>query len=88
MDTDPPSPSMSSADETRCPTRLAEALAREAMAHLYVLIEQATAGEASPATPRGKPIDLAALRALTKRMPRQREDAGTFVRTMREAERY
>ena len=73
----------------------------EAKATLGALIDQAEAGESVHITRRGKPvarivpmrsvrkpIDLAALRALTERMPPQKEDAGTFMRAMREAERY
>lgn len=35
-----------------------------------------------------KPIDLAALRALTDAMPMQSESAGDFVRRMRDEDRY
>ena len=72
-----------------------------AKAHLSELIEQAAAGETICITRRGKPvaqlsaatqsrrrIDLAALRALTSRMPRQAEAGGDFIRRMRDEDRY
>jgi prevent-host-death family protein len=73
----------------------------EAKAHLSELVERAAAGDAVCITRRGKPvaqiapldkpkkrIDLAMLRALTDRMPRQPESAGRFMRRMRDRERY
>ena len=73
----------------------------EAKAHLGALVDKAAAGEPVRIARRGKavaqitaieparkPIDPAALRAVTSGMPRQPEDAGTLVRTMRDAERY
>jgi antitoxin (DNA-binding transcriptional repressor) of toxin-antitoxin stability system len=35
-----------------------------------------------------KRVDIAALRAMTDAMPRQRESAGDFVRRMRDEDRY
>ncbi len=73
----------------------------EAKAHLSELIERAAAGETVCITRRGKPIaqltaisaprkpiDFAALRALTDRMPMQTESAREFVRRMRDEDRY
>lgn len=73
----------------------------EAKAHLSALVERAAAGETVRIMRRGKPvaelvpirserkpIDVDALQALTGRMPLQTEDAGTFVRAMRDDERY
>ena len=73
----------------------------DAKARLSELVERAEAGETVRITRRGKPvavitriqaprkpIDFAALRALTERMPMQRESAGVFVRKMRDKERY
>ena len=72
-----------------------------AKAHLSELIERAAAGETVCITRRGKPmahlsqatkprkrIDIAALRALTDKMPMQSESAGDFVRRMRDEDRY
>ena len=73
----------------------------DAKAHLSALVEQAAAGEpvriirrgkpvaqlTSLQTPR-KPIDPAALRAVTRRMPVRTQDAGTFMRAVRDQERY
>jgi prevent-host-death family protein len=73
----------------------------EAKAHLSALVEQAAAGEpvrilrrgkpvaqiTAIATPR-KPIDAAALRALTDRMPLHVQDAGEFMREVRDGARY
>ena len=42
----------------------------------------------SPPTSARQPIDLTALAALTDSMPLQAEDAGAFVRAMRDDERY
>jgi prevent-host-death family protein len=72
-----------------------------AKAHLSELIEQVAGGETIFITRRGKPVaqltaivcprqpvDIAALRALTDRMPYQSESAGDFVRRMRDDDRY
>lgn len=73
----------------------------QAKAHLSELIERAASGEPVCITRRGKPvaqitaaamprkpIDIAAARALTDRMPFQAESAGDFIRRMRDEERY
>jgi antitoxin (DNA-binding transcriptional repressor) of toxin-antitoxin stability system len=73
----------------------------EAKAHLSELVERAAAGETVCITRRGKPmaqlsqvtrprkrIDIAALRAITDKMPMQPESAGEFVRRMRDEDRY
>lgn len=73
----------------------------DAKARLSELVERAEAGETVRITRRGKavaeitsinkprrPIDLAALRALTESMPPQRQSAHDFVRKMRDQERY
>jgi antitoxin (DNA-binding transcriptional repressor) of toxin-antitoxin stability system len=73
----------------------------DAKAHLSELVERAAAGETICITKRGKPVaqlsavtaprkpvDLAALRALTARMSMQQESAGDFVRRMRDESRY
>jgi prevent-host-death family protein len=73
----------------------------QAKAHLSELVERAAAGEPVCITRRGKPmaqlseatkprkrIDVAALRALTDKMPMQSESAGDFVRRMRDEDRY
>jgi prevent-host-death family protein len=72
-----------------------------AKAQLSALVELAANGEPVCITRRGKPvaqitaisqprkrIDVAALRALTDRMPVQAESAGDFVRRMRDEDRY
>ena len=72
-----------------------------AKAHLSELIEQVAAGDTVCITRRGrpvaqlsaverprKPIDIAALRALTEKMTMQRQSAGEFVRRMRDEDRY
>ena len=72
-----------------------------AKAHLSELVERAAAGEPVFITRRGKPVaqlsaierprkpvDVAALRALTDRIPMQQEGAGDFVRRMRDEGRY
>ncbi len=72
-----------------------------AKAHLSELVERAAAGEPICITRRGKPIaqigpisvprkaiDVAALRALTDRIPLQQEPAAEFVRRMRDESRY
>ncbi len=73
----------------------------EAKANLSALVERAAAGEPVRILRRGKavaqitampsernPIDPAALRAITDRMPRQVQDAGAFMRAVRDAGRY
>jgi len=73
----------------------------DAKAHLSELIETAASGDTVYITRRGKPmarltavevprkpIDLAALKALTDGMPAQSESAGTFIRRMRDEDRY
>ena len=73
----------------------------EAKARLSELVERAAGGEAVCITRRGKPvaqltsvartavhIDVAALRAMTAGMPAQIENADTFVRSMRDDDRY
>jgi prevent-host-death family protein len=72
-----------------------------AKARLSELVERAAAGEPVQITRRGKPvaqiiaiatkkkpIDVSRLRALTDKMPKQRESAGTFIRRMRDSDRY
>jgi len=73
----------------------------EAKARLSELVGRAAAGEPVCITRRGKPIakltaieqprkpiDIAALRALTDGMPFQTESAGDFIRRMRDEDRY
>lgn len=73
----------------------------EAKAQLGALGNKSAAGEPARITRRGKPvaqitaieiarkpIDPAESRVITSKMPKQPEDAGTFVRTMRDVERY
>ena len=73
----------------------------KAKAHLSELVERAAAGEIVCITRRGKPVaqlsavvrprkpvDVAALRALTARIPMQQESAADFVRRMRDESRY
>ncbi len=73
----------------------------DAKARLSELVERAAAGETVRITRRGKPIaqitrvqaprkpiDFTALKALTDRLPMQRQSAGGFVRRMRDEERY
>ena len=73
----------------------------EAKAHLSKLVEQAEAGDPVCITRRGKPvaqivaaerkrkpIDVAALRALTDKMRPQEESAGDFMRRLRDTNRY
>lgn len=73
----------------------------EAKAHLGELVERAAAGERVSILRRGKPIaeivavsvprrpiDAAALRAVTDRMPPQKQGAGEFMRELRDGERY
>jgi prevent-host-death family protein len=72
-----------------------------AKAHLSELVERAAAGEPVCITRRGKPmaqlsavarprkpVDVAALRALTDKMPMQQESGADFVRRMRDEGRY
>jgi prevent-host-death family protein len=72
-----------------------------AKAHLSELVERAAAGEPVCITRHGKPmaqlsavarprkpVDVAALRALTDKMPMQQESAADFVRRMRDEGRY
>lgn len=73
----------------------------EAKAHLSELVERAEAGETVEIMRRGKPvarlvpierklrkIDVAALKALTDRMPMHDVGAGEFIREMRDSDRY
>jgi prevent-host-death family protein len=73
----------------------------QAKARLSELVERAAAGEPICITRRGKPvaqisavatprkrIDVAALRAMTDRIPMQRESAGELIRRMRDEDRY
>ena len=73
----------------------------DAKAHLSELVERATRGEPVRITRRGKPvaritgidqepkpIDLAALRALTDAMPFQSEPARSWLRSVRDGSRY
>lgn len=73
----------------------------DAKAHLSELVERATRGETVRITRRGKPvarivavdrapkpIDLAALMALTEAMPKQVESTETWIRAMRDDSRY
>jgi prevent-host-death family protein len=72
-----------------------------AKARLSELVDRAAAGETVRITRRGKPIaqitrvgaprkpiDFAALKALTDLLPMQKQSAGGFVRRMRDKERY
>lgn len=73
----------------------------EAKTHLSELIDQVSKGGEVTITKRGKPvahltpvqvkrkpIDVAALRALTDSMPMQEQSAGDFMREMRDNYRY
>ena len=73
----------------------------EAKAHFSELVERAEAGETVVITRRGKlvarlvpperkmqKIDVAALKALTDRMPMLDMGPGEFVRQMRDSDRY
>ncbi len=73
----------------------------DAKARLSELVERAAAGEVVRITRRGKPVaqitsvktarkpvDIAALRALTDSMPMQKMAAREFVRRMRDKARY
>jgi len=73
----------------------------DAKARLSELVERAASGESIRITRRGKPvaelsgaarkrkpIDLAALRALTESLPEEPEPARDWLRAARDAERY
>lgn len=73
----------------------------DAKARLSELAELAAAGETVVITKRGKPVaqlsrlqtprkpvDLGALQRLTSSMPMQTEDAGRFMRRLRDEARY
>ncbi len=73
----------------------------EAKARLSELVERALSGDTVRILRRGKPVaqitairqprkrvDLKALRAVTKAMPRQRESARALIRRMRDESRY
>ena len=73
----------------------------EAKAQFSALVDRAEAGELveilrrgkavarlGPAENARKPVDLAAMRALTDGMAPESEPAGDFVRGMREGDRY
>jgi prevent-host-death family protein len=72
----------------------------QAKAHLSELVEEAEAGSPVCIIRRGKPVaqivalekpckplDVAALRALTDKMPMHSESAGDFIRRMRDEDR-
>jgi prevent-host-death family protein len=80
---------------------MGEVTVAEAKAHLSELIERAERGEPVRITRRGKlvarltgverqirPIDLNALRALTESQPVQPEPARSWLRSVRDQERY
>lgn len=73
----------------------------DAKARLSELAELAASGETVVITKRGKPIlqlsrpesprrpvDVAALRRLTAKLPLEAEDAGSFMRKLRDGARY
>jgi len=73
----------------------------DAKARLSELAEVAASGETVIITKRGKPVlqlsrpesprrpvDVAALRRLTAELPQQTEDAGSFMRKLRDESRY
>jgi prevent-host-death family protein len=73
----------------------------EAKARLSELVARVVEGETVQITKHGKPvaqiapiqkprkpIDVEALRALTRKMPMQSESAGEFIRRMRDSDRY
>lgn len=73
----------------------------DAKARLSELINKVATGETVQIIKRGKPVakltamnatkrpvDLAALRKVTSAMPRQVQSAGSFVRSMRDEDRY
>ena len=74
---------------------------KDAKARLSELIERARAGETVTISRRGKvvaqltasantrmPVDLEALRALTRRLPRSNREAGEVIRELRDGARY
>jgi prevent-host-death family protein len=74
---------------------------KDAKARLSELVERAQAGETVTISRRGKvvaqltaspagrkPIDLEALRALTRRLPRSDREAGDLMREIRDDARY
>ena len=80
---------------------MADITLADAKARLSELVTRAAAGEGMRITRRGKPVaqltsvqtlrkpvDLAALRAVTDAMPKQNESAADLVRRMRDGERY
>lgn len=73
----------------------------DAKAHLSELVDRVEAGDAIDITRRGKPVarltsvtpprkpvDVAALRALTATMPVQTQEAADLIRSMRDSDRY
>jgi prevent-host-death family protein len=73
----------------------------DAKAHLSELVDRAEAGETVEIVRRGKPaarlsppatpktkVNVAALRALASRLPRQRTTAAKAVRSLRQSARY
>jgi prevent-host-death family protein len=73
----------------------------EAKARLSELVEQAEMGDTvqiarrgkpvaqlSPVSVPRKPVDASLLRKVTDTMPLQEEDAGTFMRRLRDGDRY
>lgn len=73
----------------------------EAKAQLSDLVRRAAAGETinialrgnpvvqlTPIAKERKPIDVEALRRLSERMPPQSEDTETFLRKLRDSDRY
>jgi len=69
-------------------TRLGELVAQaEGGETIEIMRDGVVVAKLVPAAPR-QPVDIARLRALTDRMPFQEEDAGTFIRRMRDEERY
>ena len=70
-------------------TRLSELVTRAAAGETVCITRHGTpvARLVAAEEPR-KPIDVKALRTLTESMPRQAESAGTFVRRMRDEDRY
>lgn len=73
----------------------------DAKAHLSELVDRVEAGDSIDITRRGKPvarltaanpprkpIDLAALQALTESLPASADDAAALVRLMRDGDRY
>ncbi|QKK02908.1 MAG: type II toxin-antitoxin system prevent-host-death family antitoxin [Pseudomonadota bacterium] len=74
---------------------------KDAKARLSELIERARAGETVTISRRGKvvaqltaspparqPVDLGALQALTRRLPRAEREAGELIRDLRDDARY